>query len=377
MCLVSLVVVHTFVTETLPPEKCRSPRYIPIDIWNRLRGNNSNGTEEERARIVPNVLPTIVPANDRRDSYGLIEHEDDIELPSNIMALLEDDIEETIRISKLQNDEQVAMLATATSTPRNSIAHSIARRTSVAAYNHRVSTMLAADPDKPATIASLWADETTRNHLIVYWMFSFLMVAVDESFPLFCISKSGGLGLSENSIGKILSASGLIYATAQYGVYAFLIQRMGLYGSMRVGALLGGPIVVLIPISLYLNRNQPDDVLAWAAFAFLSILMAVYRIFALALFSSLIVATNRTVAPSHRGTMNGLAGLGGSVAKGVGPAFAGILVAFSLSSGVLTPVAGAVFMFVVIGVLAALGLLAVYVLLRDPNEHEGSVELKV
>jgi hypothetical protein len=38
--------------------------------------------------------------------------------------------------------------------------------------------------------------------------------------------------------------------------------------------------------------------------------MAVYRIFGLTFFSSIIVATNRTVSPSHRGTMNGLAGLG-------------------------------------------------------------------
>jgi hypothetical protein len=138
--------------------------------------------------------------------------------------------------------------------------------------------------NKPATISSLWADKTTREHLILFWVFSFLMVAVDESFPLFCISKSGGLGLSENSIGTSLSASGLIYATVQYVVYSHLIQWVGMYGSMRIGALLGSPIVALVPISLYLNRGQPDDDLTWSAFGFLSTLMAVYRIFGLAFF---------------------------------------------------------------------------------------------
>jgi MFS family permease len=376
LCLISLVFVKLFVTETLPEAKCRSARYIPGDMWAAFRGvenSTSNDTTHEETRP---ILPPI-PSGGRRDSYAGIEQEGDVVLPSHVMTLfLEHDIEDAIRDSKMHFDEQVAMLATATATPHSSIAHSIAKRTSVAAYAHRVSTISEVSPGQSATISSLWADKTTREHLIIFWVFSFLMVAVDESFPLFCISKSGGLGLSENSIGTILSASGLIYATAQYVVYSILIQWVGLYGSMRIGALLGSPIVALVPISLYLNRGQPDDDLTWSAFGFLSILMAVYRIFGLAFFSSIIVATNRTVSPSHRGTMNGLAGLGGSVAKGIGPTFAGVLVAFSLSSGVFTPEVGAIFMFLVIGILGSLGTAAVYFLLHDPDEEEDSVEMK-
>jgi hypothetical protein len=74
--------------------------------------------------------------------------------------------------------------------------------------------------------------------------------------------------------------------------------------------------------------------------------------------------------------MNGLAGLGGSVAKGIGPTFAGVLVAFSLSSGVFTPEVGAVFMFMVIGIFGSLGTVAVYFLLHDPDEEDDSVEMK-
>ena len=115
---------------------------------------------------------------------------------------LEHDIKGSIRDSKMQFDEQVAMLATALGTPPNSMVHSIDKRTSVAVYAHRVSTSSEVSPEQPATISSLWADKTTREHLILFWAFSFLMVAVDESFPQFCISKSGGpLALSCRRLG--------------------------------------------------------------------------------------------------------------------------------------------------------------------------------
>jgi hypothetical protein len=186
LCLVSILFVGLFVTETLPADKCRSAKHIPGDMWAAFRGVKSStepSTEEEKKPI----LPPPIPSGGRRDSYAGIEHEDDVELPSNLLALLEDDIEDVIRDSKMYNDEQVAMLATATATPRTrtSIAHSIAQRTSVAAYTHRASAISEVNLEQPATISSLWADKTTREHLIVYWVFSFLMVAVDESFPLF------------------------------------------------------------------------------------------------------------------------------------------------------------------------------------------------
>jgi MFS family permease len=376
LCLISILFVKMFVTETLPVAKCRSAKYILGDLWAASCGaktsTSSDSTHEETRPILPPI-----PSGGRRDSYAGILHEDDVVFPSHVMTLLlEHDIEDAIRDSKMHFGEQVAMLATATARPRNSIAHSIAKRTSVAAYAHRITTIREVTPEQPATISSLWSNKTTREHFLLFWGFSFLMVAVDESFPLFCISKSGGLGLSENSIGTILSASGVIYATVQYVVYSILIQWGGLYGSMRIGALLGSPIVAFVPISLYLNRGQPDDDLSWSAFGFLSILMAMFRIFGLAFFSSIIVATNRTVSPSHRGAMNGLAELGGSVAKSFGPTFAGFLVAFSLSSGVFTPEVGAVFMYLVFGIFGSLGTVAVFFLLHDPDEEEDSVEIK-
>jgi nucleoside recognition membrane protein YjiH len=72
---------------------------------------------------------------------------------------------------------------------------------------------------------------------------------------------------------------------------------------------------------------------------------------ALVFFSSITIATNRTVVPSHLESINSLALLRGSFAKGLGPTFAGFLVAFSVSSEVFTPHVGAIVIFAVIRLL--------------------------
>eukprot|EP00541_Cyclophora_tenuis_P010602 CAMPEP_0116550926 /NCGR_PEP_ID=MMETSP0397-20121206/5686_1 /TAXON_ID=216820 /ORGANISM="Cyclophora tenuis, Strain ECT3854" /LENGTH=57 /DNA_ID=CAMNT_0004075787 /DNA_START=793 /DNA_END=963 /DNA_ORIENTATION=- len=51
--------------------------------------------------------------------------------------------------------------------------------------------------------------------------------------------------------------------------------------------------------------------------------------------------------------MNGLSTVGSSLAKGIGPVFAGLLVAFCLSSGLFSPQFGATLIFVV---FSAIGL---------------------
>jgi hypothetical protein len=229
---------------------------------------------------------------------------------------------------------------------------------------------------KDATMASLWSQRKTRNHLLVYWIYSFVSITVDEAFPLFCISREAGLGLSEGTIGKILSGSGLIFACCQYFVYSWMVNRYGLLRSTQIGAVLSGPIISLIPISLLLDRDNVDNSLTWRAYTFLSILLAAYRVFGLVFFSSITVLTNRTVIASHRGSMNGLSMLGGSFAKGLGPIFSGFLVAFSVSSGVFQPHVGAVVVFAVIGLIGCVPAAMTVTLLRDDGKDE-QIELSV
>lgn len=71
------------------------------------------------------------------------------------------------------------------------------------------------------SISYIWSLRNTRYHLIAYWYYSLVIIAIDEAFPLYCISQNNGLhGLSEKEIGEILSISGLIFSLFQYKVYS-------------------------------------------------------------------------------------------------------------------------------------------------------------
>jgi len=216
------------------------------------------------------------------------------------------------------------------------------------------------------SMVSLMSRPKTRKCLAIYWLYSFVGLTVDECFPLFCLSHTAGFGLSEKEIGKILSLCGMIFAICQYCVYNSVYNRFGLYGSIKIGSCLSGPVLLLIPLSLLLNRGMPIGELRWRTFVFLACMLAMYRCFSLVFFSSISVATNRTVPVSDRAAMNGLSVLGGSVAKGIGPTFAGILTTVSVKwLGHYASMA----MFGIIGILG-LGVTASSVLLlHDENEE--------
>jgi MFS family permease len=341
-CTVAIVSVKAFVPETLPDEKLRDPRYIFSDFsfWfiYKLR---SVIPRTKRNPAVSKLIP----------DYGAIERK---ETATESIVQADDDCfdDDSVREARMNHTESCSMLSTAS--PRQSLSKKLTTQPGRSYSDSR-----------EATLSSLWSKRDTRNHLIIYWFFSFVTVAVDEAFPLFCISRKAGLGLSEATIGKILSGSGLIFAVSQYFVYSSIVDKFGLQRSIQIGAMFSGPLILFLPVSLYLNTEIAEDSLSWGAFAYLSILLALYRVFALVFFSSITIATNRTVVPSHRGSMNGLSMLGGSFAKGLGPIFAGFLVAFSVSSGVFTPHVGAIVVFAVIGLLGGATVVMTFLLLGE------------
>lgn len=221
--------------------------------------------------------------------------------------------------------------------------------------------------ERSATISSLMKRQGTREHLFIYWGYSFLIVSVDEVFPLFCISKSSGLGITEKIIGNILSGSGFFYMCIQYFLITNLVSRFGLYKSLRIGTILSVPLACFIPISLIANTGAPDGTLAMTALVFLSALYAIIRSFSSVVFSTITMTCNRSVPAHQRASMNGLSMLGGSLAKSIGPLFGGIL--FSTSVNNVTPPFGSVIVYGTITLLGVcLSLRAYY--LREYDGHE-------
>merc|ERR1712183_277322 len=121
---------------------------------------------------------------------------------------------------------------------------------------------------------------------------------------------------------------------------------------IAIGVIL--PLVFFIPFSYFLNYGMECGTINLQSFIFLSILLAMNRIFSSLFFTSISIAVNRIVPTPYRGTMNGLSVLGGSVSKALGPAVAGVLVSFCVSGNVFAsgdyPIIGSFVVFCVIGV---------------------------
>lgn len=180
-----------------------------------------------------------------------------------------------------------------------------------------------------SSMRSILSQNDTRACIFLLWGYSFVGLAIDEAFPLFCLSHTAGFGSQEKDIGKIMSLTGLIFAVAQYFVAHYSYKYCGgLSGSTKVGAALSAPTMFLIPIALLINHNS--EALIWPTYIFLAIVLSIHRCFSMVFFSNIAVATNRTVPTANRGAMNGVAGLGASIAKAIGPTFAGFLTTYSV-----------------------------------------------
>jgi MFS family permease len=205
------------------------------------------------------------------------------------------------------------------------------------------------EEEEAATILSLWSQKPTRQHLIFYWMYSFLVISIDEIFPLYCISKTSGLGIQEKVIGNILTGTGLFYVAIQYFLLTSLVDYFGLYKALRIGAFMSIPLCCLVPLSLLTNKGALEGQLTWTSFTFLSMTYAVIRAMSTVTFSTATMLLNKLVPSHHRATMNGLSMLGGSLSKAAGPAFAGLL--FSSSVGHFIPPFGSVFAYSIISTM--------------------------
>lgn len=223
---------------------------------------------------------------------------------------------------------------------------------------------------------SVWGRTRTRRHLLAHWMFSFVSMCADGLFPLFCMSQTGGLGLTEASIGKILSGAGLLFALTQYTVFSALVHHYGEYTCLTIGSVVGIQPSAFIPLSLLLGTASESS---WRIFSLLSVIMAVCKLFGLLYFTSLALALNKTVPSSLRGTLNGLVVTGASLTRAIAPTFAGALSSFFYSSSVFPSEYGAVLVYGTLSILAALVTLRVRHLNDtpdDPNAKELTLEIE-
>jgi hypothetical protein len=194
---------------------------------------------------------------------------------------------------------------------------------------------------------------------VSYWVYTFTSVAQSEGFPLVAMSHKGGLGLNETSIGIIVAISGLIYCLGQYITFTTCLRHFGVVGTMRYGALGACLPLSLMPFGLYLT--------GWMQALYLATIMGTVLIFGNVFLGTSTMTTNRTVKPHQRARMNGVSGLGTSIARGAGPLFAGWIVSVVMSSAVVPLALRA---WIIYGTLFISGLFAYWTTLLVPEEIE-------
>ena len=149
--------------------------------------------------------------------------------------------------------------------------------------------------------------------------------------------------------------SGGFYICLNYHFFTIMTKKLGRVATLRFGTCAMGIPIFLIPFTLLVQKatGETGGELTWAAYFFLGIATGLQRIFASCHFGTVTLLCNESVISSHRGTMNGLSALGGSIAKAIAPAFAGLGFAF-LASGEsgLDPAVGTFVCFFAMGVLA-------------------------
>ena len=349
-CFATTFATFAFVQETLPEEKRRSPKRIPADIvaWWKDFFVNTVLKRNKKPEEIP-LTATTTAAQDVVSYHTNDEKSNEEAHHHNHERTTDEEMHDAAMV----HTESCSFLSTA------------ADRVDLPTATQSMEE----SSQEEATIASLWGKESTRSHLLVYWLYSFLSISLDEAFPLFCMSKTAGLSLSEKSIGSILSLSGLIFAICQYFMFATIVNKLGVYSSIRISSAVLIPVYLLFPISILLNTKTADGELSLGAFIFLGCVQAVYRVLSNVFFSSLSMAVNRSVPPHQRGTINGLSVLGGSVAKALGPAFSGVMVAFCVASGIFEPHVGIMVVFSMFSVICvSVAYFSIYYLKEDTKQ---------
>ena len=162
------------------------------------------------------------------------------------------------------------------------------------------------------------------------------------------MAKIGGLGIEETAIGFIGAGSGLLFVICQYFIFSVSMKRLGLHKTMVSSCLFAVPPVIFIPLSLLIKSQA-------IMLTYLSVLNGIMLISFSNWNAALTIAQNRAVEPSDRAKLNALAALGASLSRGGGPIFAGLLVTFSYTSGIVPTMFGSL---VVYSVIALLGIIA-------------------
>lgn len=197
----------------------------------------------------------------------------------------------------------------------------------------------------PASLKEIVSSAKIRLLFVIYMLYCFLIMYIDETFPLWCVTSvsNGGLGWEAAEVGETLASIGFGLVLFQIFVYEWMIKKYFNMGAVETYFRLlvwSGSFMIVLPIvsdttlrvleavyganHLHTRSNvtlRVVLVLCWLC----------YRVPATSAFSTLAMVVNSSVDQRMRGTMNGLIMTAGSLGNASGPIVGSTIYALMLS----------------------------------------------
>lgn len=178
-------------------------------------------------------------------------------------------------------------------------------------------------------LAILLRDRNVIVSIAAYCMASFVVIGLDELFPLWAATQHslGGLDFSTNQIGTALLVVSVPLLVLHIILYPKFERRLGAIRVFQVANAFLGVTVLIMP---FINTYYSRPTVLWPLLLLILLFMKLNTGFA---FSSTGILVNNTVGSELLCSVNGLAATGASISRAVAPVVAGSAFAWSINHG--------------------------------------------
>lgn len=195
---------------------------------------------------------------------------------------------------------------------------------------------------KPKTLNEILYNWDIQIIFCIYMFFCFLVIFIDECFPLWALTslEKGGLAWESAQVGSVLACVGGALVLYQFLLYQTVMIRYFPHGPtdtyMKL-CYISAVAVSFVPFAAYfglhvMGTKTPDaSQHNYVLFVAVSFFLIFYRTSAGSAFTTLGIVVNNSVDQTMRGTMNGLIMTAGSLGNASGPIIGSICYAASLS----------------------------------------------
>ncbi|TKY89050.1 hypothetical protein EX895_001581 [Sporisorium graminicola] len=230
------------------------------------------------------------------------------------------------------------------------------------------------EPHATTSVLDLLSIKQIQKVMISYAFLALIAIALDSVFVLYLYEpvSLGGVGFTSNSTGILLSINGLGGALVQLFLYPPLQKRLGTLRLYRLSFMAFPLSVVLMPLANVVARagegatGSDADWYTYVVWGCLVVSTAVRVVGGLAFVANMILVNqcSALTRATALGKLNSLAQMSSSCTRAVGPYFANILFAFSVTRNLL----GGQLVWLILGVVGMIGPL-VCMLIEDLEEQ--------